>query len=84
MRFSIAYGSGFFLKHPRPSNNTGLLGEVKMGKYFPIYMTTMFLASLKRSSSMSDEIASTFANLGLDANVGSLPEFKTAVTKVTM
>lgn len=32
MRFSIAYGSGFFLKYPKPSNNMGLFGEVKIGK----------------------------------------------------
>lgn len=81
MRFHVAYGSGFFLKHPKPTNNMGLFGELNIGKHFPINMTTEFLAPLKGSSVFA-EMASAFASL--DTNGGSSPEVKTTSTKVKM
>lgn len=51
----MAYGSGFFLKDLMLTNNMGLSGEVKIGKYFPIDMTTVFLAPLKGSPSIFGE-----------------------------
>lgn len=59
----MAYGSGFFLKHPRLTNNMGLSGELQIGKHFPIYMTTMFLAPLKGSSSIFGDIMSAFVKM---------------------
>lgn len=84
MRFIIAFGSGFFLNHPRPGNDLGLFGEVEIGKHFPIYIMTMFMPPLKRSCLTFGEIASAFDNLKLDKNVSPSPEVKTTITKVKM
>lgn len=60
----------------------GLFGDVKIGKHFSTYMMTIFLATLKWSSSIFGEITSTFANMGLDTNVDSSSEVKIAIMKV--
>lgn len=64
------------------TNNMGLSGEVKIGKYFPIDMTTVFLAPLKGSPSIFGEQASAFANVDTDG--GSSLEVEITIPKVKM